>query len=161
MLIEECDDIIGIIFAITSTELYVPVVTFFIDDNIKFSKIIKQGFKRTTSLNKYRPEITTQSKNNNWGCLIDLTFKKINALFAHSFENGNNNPTRYPFNKYYMPLVEIKDFNAIINNKPFFDHLLKIKPEAFEKNYWNIKKWWVYGKKFIRLFALYQICWIY
>ena len=34
-----------------------------------------------------------------------------------------------------MPLVEIKDFNAIINNKPFFDHLLKIKPEAFEKNY--------------------------
>ena len=65
VLIEECDDIIGIIFAITSTELYVPVVTFFIDDNIKFSKIIKQGFKRTTSLNKYTPEITTQSKNNN------------------------------------------------------------------------------------------------
>ena len=32
-----------------------------------------------------------------------------------------------------MPLVEIKDFNAIINNKPFFDHLLKIKQEAFGK----------------------------
>ena len=65
VLIEEDDDIIGIIFAITSTKLCVPVVTFFINDNIKSSKIIIQGFKRTISWNKYRPEITTQQKNNN------------------------------------------------------------------------------------------------
>ena len=29
------------------------------------------------------------------------------------------------FNKYYMPLVEIKDFNALIENKPFFDQSVK------------------------------------
>ena len=28
---------------------------------------------------------------------------------------------RDSFNKYYMPLIEIKDFNALIKNKPFFD----------------------------------------
>ena len=32
-----------------------------------------------------------------------------------------------------MPLVEIKDFNALIDNKPFFDQPVKMKQEAFEK----------------------------
>ena len=32
-----------------------------------------------------------------------------------------------------MPSVEIKDFNALINNKPFFDQLVKNKQEAYEK----------------------------
>ena len=50
-----------------------------------------------------------------------------------SFKNGNNDPTRYSFDKYYMPLVEIKDFNALIDNKPFFDQPVKNKQEAYEK----------------------------
>ena len=29
----------------------------------------------------------------------------------------------FSFIKYYMPLVEIKDFNALIDNKPIFDQL--------------------------------------
>ena len=32
-----------------------------------------------------------------------------------------------------MSLVEIKDFNALIDNEPFFDQLVKNKQEAFEK----------------------------
>ena len=52
-------------------------------------------------------------------------------MFVLSFKNGNNDPTRDPFDKYYMPLVEIKDFNALIDNKPFF--YLKNKQEAYEK----------------------------
>ena len=32
-----------------------------------------------------------------------------------------------------MPLVEIKDFNALIDNKPFFDQPVKSKQEAYEK----------------------------
>ena len=41
-------------------------------------------------------------------------------MFVLSFKNGNNDPARYSFDKYYIPLVEIKHFNALINNKPFF-----------------------------------------
>ena len=33
-----------------------------------------------------------------------------------------------------MPLVEIKDFNALVGNKPFFDQPVKNKQEAFEKH---------------------------
>ena len=32
-----------------------------------------------------------------------------------------------------MPLVEIKDFNALIDNKPLFDQPVKNKQEAYEK----------------------------
>ena len=32
-----------------------------------------------------------------------------------------------------MQLVEIKDFNALIDNKPFFDHPIKNKQEVYDK----------------------------
>ena len=32
-----------------------------------------------------------------------------------------------------MLLVEIKDFNTSINNKPFFDQFIRNKQEAYEK----------------------------
>ena len=32
-----------------------------------------------------------------------------------------------------MPLIEIKDFNVLIDNKPFFDQSVKNKEERHEK----------------------------
>ena len=60
VLIEKDNNITRL--TITSTKLYVPVVTLSINDNIKFLENINQGFKRTISCNKYRSEITTQPK---------------------------------------------------------------------------------------------------
>ena len=54
-------------------------------------------------------------------------------MFIFSFKSGNDDPKRNPFDKYYMPLVEIKDFNALVANKSFFDQLVKNKQEAYEK----------------------------
>ena len=95
----------GATFQINNAELFVPVVTFFINDNINFLENIKQGFKRTISWNKYRPEITTQPKNNNLDYLIDPKFRNINRLLVISFKNDNIDPTRdkrYNFIKYYV-----------------------------------------------------------
>ena len=69
---------------ITSTKLYVPVITLPINDNIKCLENIKQCFKRTI-------------------------FRNINRLFVFSFKNSVNDPTRGSFKKYYLPLVKIKD----------------------------------------------------
>ena len=66
--------------------------------------------------------------------MIDPTFRNINRLFVLSFKNGDNDPTRDSFDEYQIPLlVEIKDFNVLNNNKPFFDQLIKNKQEANEK----------------------------
>ena len=64
---------------------------------------IKQRFKRAIPWDKYRSEITAQSKNDNLDYLTDPTFRNINRLFVLTFKNGNNDPTRDSVNKYYMP----------------------------------------------------------
>ena len=107
-------------FQRNNAKLDVPVFTLSINDNIKFLENIKQGFKKTVSWNKYRSEITTQPKTNDLVYLIDATFWNINRLSVISLKHGNNVPTRDSFHKYYMQLVEIKDFNVLIDNKPFF-----------------------------------------
>ena len=123
----------GATFQINNVKLYVPVATLSINHNIHFLENIKQGFKRTISWKKYISEIKTQTKNNNLAYLIDPTFRNVNKLFVISFKNDNDDPTRDSFNEYYMPLVEIKDFDALIDNKPFFEQPVKKKQEAYEK----------------------------
>ena len=49
-----------------------------------------------------------------------------------SFKNGDDDSTIKSFDKYYMPLVKIKDFNILVDNKPFFDQPVKRK-QAYEK----------------------------
>ena len=54
-------------------------------------------------------------------------------MFVFSFKNGNNDPTKNSLDKYYIAVVEMNDFNALIDNKPFFDQPVKNKREAYEK----------------------------
>ena len=54
-------------------------------------------------------------------------------MFALSFKNGNDVSTRDSFHEYHVLLVEIKDLNALISNKPFFDQPGKNKQETYEK----------------------------
>ena len=75
------------------------------NDKIKFLKNLKQDLKTKISWNKKRPEIMTQLQNNNLDYTIDPTFRNIKRLLVLSFKNGDNNPTRNSFNKYYILLL--------------------------------------------------------
>ena len=52
--------------------------------------------------------------------MIDTAIRNTNRLIVLSFTNGDKEPARYSAN-YYIPLVEIKHFNALFDNKPFSD----------------------------------------
>ena len=54
-------------------------------------------------------------------------------MFVLSFKNGNDDPIGNSFDKYFVPLGEIKDFNALTTNQSFFDQPVKSKQEAYEK----------------------------
>ena len=54
-------------------------------------------------------------------------------MFVFSFKNEGYNPNRNSLEEYYMPLVESKNFNALIDNKPFFDQLVKNKQKTYKK----------------------------
>ena len=116
-------------FKITECKLYVPVVTLSAEDDNKLLEQLKTGSKISIKWNKYRSEIPNQTKNNNLNYLIDPTFTKVNRLFALSFKNEDD---RTSFSKYCVPKVEIKDFNVLIDGKPFFEIPVKSKEEAYE-----------------------------
>ena len=116
-------------FKIKDCKLYVPVVALSAENNSKLLEQLKTGFKRTIKWNKYRSEMSNQTKNKNLNYLIDPTFPNVNRLFVLTFENEDG---RTSFSKYYVPKVEIKDFNVLIDGKPFFEIPVKNKEEAYE-----------------------------
>ena len=117
-------------FKITDTKLYVPVVTLSTENDKKLLEQLRTGFKRTIKWNKYRSEMTNQTQNNNLNYLIDPTFTKVNRLFVLSFENEDD---RRSFSKYYVPNVQIKDFNVLVDGKSFFDMPIKDEEETYEQ----------------------------
>ena len=133
------------------------LLLFSVNYNIKVLENIKQGFKRTIYLNKYISEITTQTKKKQkkqktkLDYPIDPAFRDVNRLFIFSFRNGDDDPIKNSFDEYYVPLVKIKDFNVLIENTLFFDEPVKKETRSIWKAYWNVKKWWLYNRIFIRL----------
>ena len=124
----------GLKVQIKDTKLYVPVVTLSKENDIKLLEQLKSGFKRTIKWNKYRSQMTIQPQNNNLNYLINPTFMNVNRLFVLSFPRNNNTDSRYSFSNYYVPKVQIKDFNVLIDGKRFFDLSVKNEEEAYEKN---------------------------
>ena len=110
--------------------MHAPVVTLSAENDNKLLGQLKTGFKRTIKWNKHRSQMSNQTKNNNLNYLIVLTFTNVNRLFVLSFENEND---RTSFSKYYVSKVEIKDFNVLIDGKPFFEIPVKNKEEAYKQ----------------------------
>ena len=77
--------------------------------------------------------MTIQSQNNNLIYLIDPTFTNVNKLFIFSFERNVIGDNRDSISHYYVPNIEIKDFNVLVDEKSFFDLPVKNKEEAYEK----------------------------
>ena len=98
----------GPIFTVTETNLYVPVITLSTQDNSRLLQQLKNGFKRTISWSKYlaKPELLSQNANLN--DLVEPRFQGVNRLFVLAFENDDQ---RISNKRYYIPNVEIKDYN--------------------------------------------------
>ena len=97
-------------------------------DNPKLLPQLKSGFKRTISWNKYlaNPELLAQIANLNH--LIEPSFQGVYRLFVLAFENDAQKIS----DKRYIPNVEIKDYNVMIDGKNVFDQPVKNDKVTFE-----------------------------
>ena len=120
-------------FAITDAKLYVPVVTLSTKENAKLLQQLKSGFKRVINWNKYlsKPELLRRNPNLNY--LIEPSFQGVNRLIVLAFENDTQ---RTSHSGYYLPKVEIKDYNITINGENFYDQPIKNKKITYD----NIRK---------------------
>ena len=103
------------------------------DYNVKQLKQLESDLKRTINWNKYQPQLKTFPQNSYLTYLIDLSFQGVSRLFVLPFENEID---REVHTKYYLPTVEIKNYNVIIDRRNFFDQPIK---NNF-KRYDNIRK---------------------
>ena len=120
-------------FEIKDTKLYVPVVTLSTQENAKLLQQLKSGFRRTINWNKYQSDPKTYAQNRYLNHLVNPSFQGVNRLFVLSFENEND---RTSHSTYYLPKVEIKDYNVMIDGKNFFDQPVN----SMIKTYENIRK---------------------
>ena len=111
-------------FEITETNLYVPAVTLSTQDNAKLLPQLKSGFKRTISWNKYLPKPELLAQNANLNHLIEPSFQRVNRLFVLAI---GNDAQRISNKRYYIPNVEIKDYNVMIDGKNFFNQTFSSK----------------------------------
>ena len=117
-------------FEITDCKLYVAILTLSAENDNELLEQLTSGFRRTIKWNKYMSQMSNQNKNNNLNYLIDTTFSNVNRLFVLSFENEDD---RTSYDKYYVPSVEIKDYNVLIDGNAFFQLSIKNIEEIYEK----------------------------
>ena len=103
-------------FKITERKHYVPVVTLSTQGNAKLLQLLKSGFKRTFNWNKYESSLKTFAQNRYLNHLINPSFQGVNRLSVLVFKNKND---RTSHSTCYLPKVEIKDYNVIIDGKTF------------------------------------------
>ena len=104
-------------FAITDTNLYVPVVTLSTQDNARLLQQLKSEFKHTINRNKYHSKAKPQNAPNPYlDFLINQSFQGVNRLFVLPFNVPDN---RTGHSRYYLPTAKVENYNVMIAEKNF------------------------------------------
>ena len=117
------------------TMLYVPIVTLSSKDNVKLVKLLEEGLKRPVYWNEYQTKIETRDLDNNnlTRFPLDASFQGVRRLFVLAFNNTTVNVPNNPINntnnrvlrnshtKYFLPRVNITNYNVLIDGRNFYD----------------------------------------
>ena len=114
---------------ITDTKLYVHVVTLSTQDNAKLLQQLKSGFRKTINWNKYQSDTKAYGQNRYLNHLFNPSFQGVNRRFVLSFENEGD---RTSHSTYYLPKVEMKDYNLMIDGTNFFDQAINSELKTYK-----------------------------
>ena len=122
-------------FKITSTKLYVPIVTLSTKDNVNQ---LNEGFKRSVYSNEYKSKIQTKEadSNNLKRFPLDASFQEVNTLFVLAFDNTNNDDNkveRDSHRKYFLPRVDITNYNVLIDGRNFYDQPINDQIKKYDQ----------------------------
>ena len=98
------------------------------EDNVKLSKILSKGFKRTVYWNEYKAidnKIVGIAANNEEKYiteLLDSSYQGVKRLLVLVYNNkeGNDQVSVDSYKKYF-PRIEIENYNIKIDGKTFYD----------------------------------------
>ena len=113
------------VFIINDTKLYGPVVTLSKEDNKDFIEQQNKGFQRSVYWNEYKTKEKDEDGNANATKYINLdpSFQGVNRLFLMAYSREDDNQTtRNGQRKYYLPGIDLKKYNAIIDRINLYDN---------------------------------------
>ena len=90
---------------------------------------MSEGFKRSVFMNEYKVKRYTvaANANNHWCGLLDASFEGVNRLFVLAFNVTAGDAglvNRESYRKYYLPRVDIKNYNVLIDGRNFYDQAI-------------------------------------
>ena len=106
--------------------MHVPVVTLSTKDNVNHTKQLNERFKRSVYWNENKSKIETKEAdaNNLKRFPLDASFQGVNRLFVLAFGNtnsGNNMVERDSHRKYFLPRVNMTNYNVLIDGRNIYD----------------------------------------
>ena len=99
----------NIIFTITDTKLYVPVITLAAKENQKLSKLLIKGLEKSVYLNEYETKSENKNTTNEYRYFLESNFVGVNRLFILIYTNENDDAKRFKARRYYLPKGVIKN----------------------------------------------------
>ena len=98
------------------------------EDNKDFIEQQNKGFQRSIYCNKYKTKQQNENvdANNNANTVryinLDPSFQGVNTLFIMAYSRAANQPNINDRQKYYLPRIDLKKYNVIIDGRNFYDN---------------------------------------
>ena len=123
------------VFIISDTKLYVAVVTLSKEDNKDFIEQQNKGFQRSIYWNEYKTkELAPDTDDNVFKYIsLDPSFQGVNRLFIMAYSKVAGQPTKNAKRKYYLPRVDFKKYNVIIDRRYFYDNPIESDIEKYRE----------------------------
>ena len=124
------------VFITNDTKLYVPVVTLSKEDNKDFIEQQNKGFQRSIYWNDYKTKEQEEAGNANDTKYfnLDTSFQGVNRLLLMAYSREDDNQaTRNGQRKYYLPRIDLKKYNVIIDGRNFYDNPIESDIEKYRE----------------------------
>ena len=125
-------------FKITSTKLYVPIVTLSNKDNVNLTKQLNGRFKRSVYWNEYKSKIETKEADSNNLIRFPLgaSFQGVSKPYVLAYDKTNNSANRVErdgHRKYFLPRVNITNYNVLIDGRNFYDQTINDQIKKYDE----------------------------
>ena len=108
------------------------------EDNKDFIEQQNKGFQPSIYWNEYKTKEKDENADaNNANTVryinLDPSFQGVNRLFLMVYDRAADQATRNGLRKYYLPRIDLKKYNVIIDGRNFYDNPIKSDIEKYRE----------------------------
>ena len=105
------------------------------EDNKDFIERQNKGLQRSIYWNEYKTKEMSGNGDGNAVKYISLdpSFQSVNRFFIMAYSRAAGQPNRNSQQKYYLPRIDLKKYNVIIDGRNFYDNPVESDIEKYRE----------------------------